>query len=241
MSFPFIEHVVWLHSTGAEWAARPRWRGAPVWRAQHEGVPLAACAELLEQAPRGRVGFLDRATVLLGFPHVHYLMLGWQTGLYSADDWQGFAEATFSQQAGIDPEQWQIHVADSAFGHERLAVAMHRELLHDLRELFKLRRLPLVTCMPLLTAVAQRYWRHLPADCVLVVPETESLSCLYRQQGVIDQVCVIPTPRGSTLSDNLFTADLLVERHAAATLVVTNTPAENRLGPVHPWLEESSA
>lgn len=241
MSFPFIEHVVWLHSTGAEWAARRRWRGAPVWHAQHNGEPLTACAELLEQAPRGRVGLLDRATVLLGFPHVHYLMLAWQPGLYSADDWQGFAEAMFNQHAGIDPELWQIHVADSAFGHERLGVAMQRALLQDLRELFKLRRLPLVTCTPLLTAVAQRYWRQLPADCVLVVPETESLSCLYRQQGVIDQVCVIPTPPGSTLSDNLFTADLLVERHAAATLVVTNTPTEHRLGPVHPWLEESSA
>ena len=124
MSFPFIEHVVWLHSTGAEWAARPRWRGASVWRAQHEGVPLAACAELLEQAPRGRVGFLDRATVLLGFPHVHYLMLGWQTGLYSADDWQGFAEATFSQKAGIDPEQWSVARAASSPESLRIVTVM---------------------------------------------------------------------------------------------------------------------
>lgn len=237
MSFPFIEHVVWLHSAGAEWAARARWRGASIWRAQQTADPLAACAELLAQAPRGRVRFLDRATVLLGFPHVHYLMLPWQTGLNSQDEWQGFAQAMFSQQAGIDPERWQVQVANNLFGQQRLAVATPRDLLQDLRGLFKLQRLPLVTCAPLLTAVAQQYWRQLPDDCVLAIPEADSLSCLYRQQGMIDQVCVMPTQPGSVLSDNLFTADLLVERHALTTVVVANTATENRLGPVHPWLE----
>lgn len=239
MSFPFIEHVVWLHSSGTVWAARPRWRGATVWRAEQAGEPLSACAALLEQAPRGRLRFLDRATVLLGFPHVHYLMLAWQDGLYSQADWQAFAEATFSQQAGLDAEHWHIQVASSRFGQRRLAVAAPREWLHDLRELFKLHRLPLVTCSPLLTSVAQRYWQRLPDDCVLAVPEADSLSCLYRQHGVIDQVCVIPTHPDSDLSDNLFTADLLVERRAPATVVVANTLAENRLGPLHPWLEAS--
>ena len=143
MSFPFIEHVAWLHSAGAEWAARARWRGAPVWRARSAGDPLTACAELLEQVPRGPVRFLDRATLLLGFPYVHYLMLPWQTGLYSSDDWQGFAEATFSQQAGLDLPAWQVQLADGAFGQQRLAVATPRDLLHDLRDLFKLHHLPL--------------------------------------------------------------------------------------------------
>jgi hypothetical protein len=241
VSFPFIEHVAWLHSTGAEWAARARWRGAPVWHARRAGEPLAACADLLEQAPRGPVRFLDRATLLLGFPHVHYLMLPWQTGLYSRDDWQGFAEATFSQHVGLDPQVWQVQLADGAFGQQRLAVATSRALLQDLRDLFKLNHLPLVTCEPLLTAVARQYWRRLPDDCVLAVPEAEGLSCLYRQQGVIDQVCAIPTPPDSTLSDNLFTAGLLVERPALPPRVVANTPTDNRLGPVHPWLEEPSA
>ena len=240
MSFPFIEHVVGLHGASAEWGARPRWHGATVWHARHAGDPLAACAELLSQAPRGRVAFLDRATLLLGFPHVHYLMLPWQTGLYARQDWQGFAQALFNQQMGIDPEHWQIQIADSDFGQPRLACATSRLLLQELRDLFKLNRLPLVSCTPLLTAVARRYWRQLHADCVLAVPDAESLSCLYRQQGLIDQVCVIPTQPGSALSDNLFTVDLLCERHALATQVVTNTASQNRLGPVHPWLEAAS-
>jgi hypothetical protein len=241
VSFPFIEHVVWLHSSGAVWASRPRWRGATVWRAEQAGEPLAACAELLAQAPRGRVRFLDRANVLLGFPHVHYLMLPWQADLHRQSDWQGFAEATFSQQAGIDSEHWQVQVAHSAFGRDRLAVALPRDLLQDLRDLFKLARLPLVTCTPLLTAVAQRYWRLLPEDCVLAIPESNGLSCLYRHQGAPSQVCVLPTRPDSLLSDNLFTADLLAQQQATATLIVANRPVAPWLGPLHPWLEESRA
>ncbi|WP_222928005.1 hypothetical protein, partial [Colwellia ponticola] len=84
-------------------------------------------------------------------------MLAWQTGVYSQADWQGLAEVTFNQQAGIDPGQWQVQVANSTFGDERLAVATSRNLLQDLRELFKRQHLPLVRCTPLLTAVAQRY------------------------------------------------------------------------------------
>lgn len=238
MFFPFNEHVVWLHSSGAEWAARPRWRGATIWHAQQQDQPLAACAELLAQAPRGRVRFLDRATVLLGFPHVHYLMLPWQPDLYSQEDWQGFAQATFIQQTGLDIEQWHLQVANGLFAQPRLAVATSQELLQDLRELFKLHRLPLVTCTPLLTAVAQHYWRKLPDDCVLAVPESDSLSCLYRQQGTLHQVCVLPTQPGSDLSDNLFTADLLAQEHSPTTLIVANHPTEHWLGPLHPSLGE---
>lgn len=239
MSFPFIEHVVWLHSDGAVWAARARWRGATVWREQQDGEPLSACAELLEQAPRGRLRFLDRATVLLGFPHVHYLMLPWQTGLYGQADWQGFAQATFSQAVGVDPQRWHIQVANAGFGHARLAAAVSLELLQDLRDLFKLQRLPLVSCTPLLTVVARQFWQQLPDDCVLAIPEPHGLSCLYRQQRATHQVCVLQTSPGSTLSDNLFTADLLADRHAPVTLIVANRPVAPWLGPLHPWFAQA--
>ena len=82
---------------------------------------------------------------------------------------------------------------------------------------------------------------HLTAGEVLAVPERHGLSCLYRQQGVAHQVCVLQTPPDSHLSDNLFAADLLAQRHAAATWVVANHPTEHWLGPLHPWLGEPPA
>lgn len=44
---------------------------------------------------------------------------------------------------------------------------------------------------------------------------------------------------GAALSDNLFAADLLAQRHAPAIRVVTHSPTEHWLGPLHPWLEET--
>ena len=244
MSFPFIEHVVWLHSSGAVWAARPRWRGATVWRAEQAGEPLAACAELLAQAPRGRVRFLDRASVLLGFPHVQYLMLPWQDRLYSPDDWQGFARATFLQDAGVDPAQCQVQIASAPFGAARLAVATPLELLHALRLLFRAQHLPLGTCLPLLTATAQRYWQHLPADGVLAVPEASALSCLYLHGGEATQACALPVAPGTPLHSSLFAAAVLSAENPAAVVVAGPRPPTasdgHWLGPLHPWMQEAA-
>jgi len=236
-----IEHVMLLQDSGAFWAARPRWQHGQVWRAEASGEPLAACASLLAQAPRGRLRYLDRISVLLGFPHVHYWMLAWQPGLFSQADWQGFAQATFNQQTGIDPVAWQVQVADAGFGQPRLAVATPLDLLADLRALFKLKALPLAACTPLLTTTLAHYRAQLPADCVLAVPEPNALGCLYVQQGVISQVCLMQTAPQASLSDGLFSAQLLTEQPQAPTFVVTPRPvadAGHWLGPAHPWLLE---
>lgn len=183
MSSLCIEHVVLLQSTGATWAARPRWKTGTTWRGHQDGDPLGACATLLEQVPRGRLRYLDRVTVLLGFPHAHYWMLPWQAGLYSQADWQGYARASFNQQTGLDPLPWQVQVASAGFGHSRLAVATPLDLLEDLRTLFKLKAMPLDTCAPLLTAALQHYAKQLPGDCVLAVPETSALGCVHAARG----------------------------------------------------------
>lgn len=240
MSSLCTEHVVLLEHHGARWAARSRWKPDSVWREQVNDAPLSACATLLEQAPRGRLRWFDQATVLLGFPHVHYLMLPWQAGLYKAADWQGLAELAFSQQAGFDMQQWQVHIASAGFGVSRIAVAVRRDLLNDLRALFKLKGLTLSTCAPLLTATLQHYWHQLPKDCVLAVPEATALSCLYLQQGTPVQVCAVRTHTDTPLSDSLFAAQLLVQVRASAVCVASVVPLHDDpwMGPPHPWLQE---
>lgn len=243
MSSLCFEHVVLLENGGARWAARPRWQTPPIWRGAAAGESLAACANLLEQAPRGRLRYLDRATVLLGFPHVHYWMLPWQDGLFSQADWQGFAQATLSQQTGSDPLTWQLLVADGGFGEARLAVATPLGLLEDLRALFKLKGLPLAACSPLLTSTWAHYWPQLRGDCVLAVPEPDALGCLYLQQGRISQVCLVQTAPLAPLRDSLLTVQLLTEQPDTHTFVATPepvSPPEHWLGPPHSWLLEPS-
>ncbi len=87
MSSPFIDHVVLLAQDEVHWAARPCWPRGPLWQGHERGDPLEACATLLERAPHGRLGYLERVTLLLGFPHVHYQILPWQEGLYRTRDW----------------------------------------------------------------------------------------------------------------------------------------------------------
>ena len=189
-------------------------------------------------------GLVTLISVLLGFPHVHYLMLPWQDGLYSPDDWQGFARATFLQDAGVDPAQCQVQIASAPFGAARLAVATPLELLRALRLLFRAQHLPLGACLPLLTATAQRYWQQLPADGVLAVPEASALSCLYLHGGEATQACALRVAPGTPLHSSLFAAAVLSAENPAAVVVAGPRPPTasdgHWLGPLPPWMQEDA-
>lgn len=248
MSSPFIDHVVLLGQDEVHWASRPRWPAGPLWRGHESGEPLAACATLLEQAPHGRLGYLERVTLLLGFPHVHYQVLPWQEGLYAPLDWQGFALALFSQHNDLDPGQWQVAVDPAPFGRVRLAAAVNTTLVTSLKALFQARYLPIRRCAPLLTDALQRHWHDLPPDCRFAVREPGALACLFAHQGWPAQVCMLPLAPQTALSDALLMADVLCDEQAPQTLVVAaedaRAPSANLpwrwLGPLHPWFAEQA-
>ncbi|CAD5203358.1 hypothetical protein [Pseudomonas sp. FEN] len=246
MSFLFIDHVVLLERDQVRWAAHPRWPAGPAWQGRERGDPLAACAALLEQAPHGRLSYLERVTLLLGFPHVHYLVLPWQEGLYSPLDWQGFALALFSQQTDLDAAQWQVAIDPARFGQVRLAAAVNNALVEALLALFQARHLPIKACTPLLVDALQRHWHELPRDYRFAVREPDALSCVFAHQGMPAQVCVLPLSQQTSLSDALRVADVLCDEQEQQTLVVAPEavfepspgPSWRWLGPLHPWLTE---
>ncbi|MGY2226618.1 hypothetical protein ACW9IK_28320 [Pseudomonas gingeri] len=248
MSSPFIDHVVLLAQDEVRWAARPRWPAGPPWQDHERGDPLAACAALLERAPHGRVSYLERATLLLGFPHVHYRVLPWQEGLYSPLDWQGFAMALFSQHNDLDPAQWQVSIDPAPFGRVRLAAAVNTELMESLKALFQARHLPIRRCAPLLIDALQRHWPGLPEDYRFAVREPGALSCVFAHQGWPAQLCVLPLNPQTPLSDALLMADVLCDEQEQQTLVVavesafepSTTMPWRWLGPLHPWLAEQA-
>ncbi|MGY2182003.1 hypothetical protein [Pseudomonas agarici] len=248
MSSPFIDHVVLLAQDEVHWAARPRWPGGPLWRGRERGDPLTACAALLEQAPHGRLGYLERVTLLLGFPHVHYRVLPWQEGLYSPLDWQDFALALFSQHNDLDSAQWQVAIDPAPFGCARLAAAVDKELMESLTTLFRARHLPIQRCVPLLIDALQRHWRQLPQDYRFAVREPDALGCVFAHQGRPAQVCVVPLSQQTDLADALLMVDVLCDEQEQQTLVVAAKapfePSASRpwhwLGPLHPWLAEQA-
>ncbi|NWB29911.1 hypothetical protein HX886_23555 [Pseudomonas gingeri] len=240
--------MVLLAQDDVHWAARPRWPAGPLWQGRQRGEPLAACAALLEQAPHGRVSYLERVTLLLGFPHVHYRVLPWQEGLYSALDWQGFAMALFRQHNDLDPAQWQVAIDPAPFGRERLAAAVNKELLESLKALFRARRLPITHCAPLLIDALHRHWPRLPRDYRFAVREPGALGCVFAHQGRPTQVCVLPLNQQTPLAEALLMADVLCDEEEQQTLLVAaeatfepSTPLPWRwLGPLHPWLAEQA-
>ncbi|NWD50500.1 hypothetical protein HX895_21290 [Pseudomonas gingeri] len=240
--------MVLLAQDDVHWAARPRWPAGPLWQGRQRREPLAACAALLEQAPHGRVSYLERVTLLLGFPHVHYRVLPWQEGLYSALDWQGFAMALFRQHNDLDPAQWQVAIDPAPFGRERLAAAVNKELLESLKALFRARRLPITHCAPLLIDALHRHWPRLPRDYRFAVREPGALGCVFAHQGRPTQVCVLPLNQQTPLAEALLMADVLCDEEEQQTLVVaaeaTFEPSTalpwRWLGPLHPWLAEQA-
>lgn len=250
MLSPFTDHLVLLDDEGVSWTTGKHLQHPQTsWHRYQAGAPLAACVTLLDQVPRAAVRYLDRVTLVLGFPYVHYLILPWQEDLYSPADWQGFAQALFSQQSSIDPEQWQLGIAHAPFGAQRLAVAVSKNLLQDVRALFKAKHFVLQSCHPSLTFALQRYWQDLPGDYVFAVPQTNALSCLFVHQGMPTHVCALHVRADALLRDSLIAVDILSGDHAQETLVVAtsneflqqpSTQPWRWLGPLHPWLVERS-
>ncbi|WP_232434397.1 hypothetical protein [Pseudomonas asplenii] len=244
MSSLFIDHVLLLAHDEVHWAARPRWPNGPLWQGREHGEALGAVASLLERAPRSRLGYLERARLLLGYPHVHYQLLPWQEGLYSDLDWQGFALALFSQQGDLDPGRWQVAVDPAPFGQPRLAAAVSRDWLDALKALLRAHRLPLGGCTPLLVDALRRHWRQLPPDYRFAVHEAAAVSCLFGRQGRMEQVCVLSVAQRTALPEALLRIDVLCDVEERDTLIVAPGPDPASpwrwLGPLHPWLAEQA-
>lgn len=246
MLSPFTDHLVVIDDLGVSWATgNDLQHPATRWHSTETGEPLAACAALLDEVPRAALPYLDRATLVLGYPHVQYLMLPWQENLYSPADWKGFAAALFSQQLSLDPEEWQLEIDHAPFNAPRLAVALSKTLLDDLRALFKAKRFHVQRCTSVLTFALQRYWHEVPPDAVLAVPHGHTLSCGFVHEGRLAQVCALEVAPEAPLRDSLIAMDILAGDRGQHTLVVAahdgfmQPPTAQPwrwLGPLHPWL-----
>ncbi|PXX25819.1 MULTISPECIES: hypothetical protein [Burkholderia] len=238
MSSLFIEHLLTIGEASASWACRPAFGSRSAsWREVMSGESLEACANLLEMAPRGWARRLDSVTVLLGFPHTRYALLQWQDGLYSVADWTAYAQALFAEQYEVTHmEPWLIAVEQAGYGAPRIAVAMDRELLGDLRTLFRTHHLRFLNCMPITMAAARYGWKRLPADCVLAVPEAHAIHCLYRRAGQWTGICSLRTT-GADVSADLSMASMLLGQSASSAWIADDgesVQGQDRI-PMH-WL-----
>ena len=64
---------------------------------------------------------------------VRYLVLPWQAGLASREDWKAVAQQAFRQQFGVDADNWQVRVSLDQFGAPVVTTAMHNALYDALQ------------------------------------------------------------------------------------------------------------
>jgi hypothetical protein len=212
--------------------------------------PLIAAADLFERAPRGRLKRADSLTVLLGFPYVRHIILPWQSGLAKTEHWQEYAGAMFDEQYGGGSHAWKTAVDPAPYGLDRLAAATDTALIQGLQSLAQVHQLRLISCVSLLTAAVQRYWKILEEDCVLSLPQPAAIECLFRKQGTWQGVCGLQTLPDAVLVDSVAVAAALAHATIASPLlVVTTSPSRLHnaqesgliirwLGAAHPWLKE---
>lgn len=259
-----MHHLLLVQENAATWISRSAfaahhnvWSGQSAINSAKGLDPLSAAADIFKRAPRGRWKMADKLTVLLGYPYVRHMVLPWRAALTKTSDWQGYASAEFYKQYGGDNCSRKIVVDTAGFGQPRLAAATDAALLEGLLALADKHKLRLVSCMSLLTAAAQSHWDVLEDDCVLSLPQPDSVECLFRKQGMWQGVCGMPTLPDTALTGNVAAAAVLAKAEgfmANASLVLAVTPFPGNLfqtpdhaptvrwlDAAHPWLADSDS
>lgn len=252
-----LHHLLLVQENALTWISRSAFAGdRNAWSGQSainssKGFDLlSAAADIFKRAPRGRFKMADKLTVLLGYPYVRHMVLPWRAALAKTSDWQGYASAKFYEQYGGDNSSRKVVVSTAGFGQPRLAAATDTVLFEGLQALADKHKLRLVSCMSLLTAAVQSHWDVLEDDCVLSLPQQDSLECLFRRKGMWQGVCAMPTLPDATLVDNVAAAAVSVKAagfaaNASLVLAVTpfpgNLPQQRDYAPNIRWLDAAHA
>jgi len=254
-----MHHLMLLQGRHFTWIGRSAlalernvWSGTPKPELAAGADPLSAIADLFERTPRGRLKKADKLTVLLGYPYVKHAVLPWQSGLSTSADWQSYANAVFEARDGAADPPRQIVVDAAPSGQPRLALAADAELIQGLQKLAAQHKLRLASCTSLLATAVHQYWNVLEDDCVLSLPQTDALECLFRKQGAWQGVYGMAVAPEAELAASVAAAAMFSKATAATEsttplLAVTpflstsgqaqaSTHSARWLGPAHPWL-----
>lgn len=101
--------------------------------------------------------------VVIANAFVRYQLLPWSDVHLSADEEQRLAKMRFEKVYGEDKQDWEVRFASAHYGSPRLACAMQREMLSQLREAVRESKSHLRTVAPhLITAL--NFWRKRLTD-----------------------------------------------------------------------------
>ena len=195
----------------------------------HDGEPAVALSRLIAGMPVPRCQRLAaqrRLSVLIGSPWAYAAMLPWQPGILKAEAWSEYAQAIFADQ-GVRQMSLRVAVESAPFGRPRLSVALDAPLFAAIEAVTKEAGWTFVHCRDLLSAAAARHLRNLPADCVFVLAELDSVTCLFRRDGLWVDAATQSLLDERPLTSAIAVASLLCSQPVGLPVFVTSAPTHD--------------
>jgi hypothetical protein len=129
----------------------------------------------------GRSG---NVTLALSNRFVRYVVTPWQDQVAGTNMEVAFAQHRFRQVYGAAAEHWEVRVSPGRAGRPRVASAVDRELLNELRAAFRPSRLKVWSIQPHLMAAYNKWRRKLDARaCIFIVVEDRFYTCMVFVDG----------------------------------------------------------
>jgi hypothetical protein len=154
----------------------------------------AGAVQALERflhGPQPRTGELG---IVLSNHFVRYLVIPWSERIASAQESRKYAEAAFEDVFGEVSAGWEICTSPEGSGMPRLAAAVDRALLENIRAAAKRSRLRLKSVQPYLMAAYNRVVAPLgEKDFIFMLVEVDRVCILASEGGVLRQVSAATT------------------------------------------------
>lgn len=144
----------------------------PAYGADPWSGALAALAAHKPEAP-------CRVTVVLANPLVRYAVVPWSEGLDSAEEEEAYVRHHFAKVYGERARDWELRASEAAPGAARLASAVDRRLVEEVKALFPAGgKAKLVSLQPELMSAFNQWRGAIPADGAWLVLAEPGRACV---------------------------------------------------------------
>ena len=194
---------------GRRWPRHPAFSFAETFAAATDGPrwqpALHALQRFLATAETG-TGAID---VVLSNHFVRYLLVPWSAQIGSAEEFRNCAAAMFEEIHGEVSSQWHVSVSAERSGAPRLAAAVDRSLVADIRTAVAATHLRLASVQPYLMAAYNRVARaHTGRDFVFMLLEAGRACIVVAQGGKWCHVSTAAAPEGEQALSSLLAREM---------------------------------
>jgi hypothetical protein len=120
-----------------------------------------------------------RVTVVLANPFVRYAVVPWSEGLDTAEEEEAYVRHHFAKVYGERSREWEVRASEAAPGAPRLASAVDRRLIDELKALFpKGGRAKLASVQPELMSRFNEWRAAIPAAGAWLVLAEPDRACI---------------------------------------------------------------